>query len=116
MSKAIDVRNVAASAYWGEEHARVIVAAWHASGETLSAFARRYHVDRRRVARWAGRLEASTPVRFHSVRVTQDAEPRPSAHAIEIELPNGARIRVPHGFEAEDLRRLLSVLEAGSSC
>ena len=116
MSKAIDVRNVAASSYWGEEDARVIVAAWQASGETLSAFARRYHVDRRRVARWAGRLEASTPVRFHSVRVTQDAEPRPSAQEIVIELPNGARIRLPPGFEAEDLRRLLSVLDAGVSC
>ena len=118
MSKAVDLRNVAAAVYWGEEEARVIVAAWHASGETLAAFARRYRVDRRRVARWARRLEASTPVRFHPVRLTEEAEPRPSAsaQAIEIELPSGARIRVPQGFEAEDLRRLWSVLAAGASC
>ena len=116
MSKPIDVQNVAACSYWCEEDARVIVAAWHASGETLSAFARRHRVDKRRVARWAGRLEASTPVKFHPVRVTRDAESRPSARAIEIELPSGACIRLPHGFEAEDLRRLWSVLDAGASC
>ena len=116
MSKSIDVQNVAACSYWCEEDARVIVGAWQASGETLSAFARRYRVDPRRVARWAGRLEASASVRFHPVRVTRDAGPRPSAGGIEIELPSGARIRLPHGFEAEDLRRLWSVLDAGASC
>ena len=115
MLKTTDVQRVAACLYWGDEEARVIVAAWHASGETLSAFARRYRVDPRRVARWAGRLEASTPVRFHPVRVTSETAPGGSARVIEIELPSGVRIRVPPGCEAEDLRRLWAVC-AGASC
>ena len=36
--------------------------------------------------------------------------------AIEIELWGGRRVRVAHGFEAEDLRRVLAVLEEEARC
>ena len=114
MARRTDVHDVAACSYWREDDARVIVAAWRASGETLSAFARRHGVDRRRIARWAGRLEAAPLVRFHPVRVASRGE---AAREIEIEMEvAGARIRLPHGFDAEDLHRLLSVLDTGASC
>jgi transposase-like protein len=116
MPKAIDVQAVASSVYWREEDARAVVAAWRASGESVSAFARRHGVERRRVARWIRRLEAMAAPHFHPVRVTGAVDPEPLAAAIEIELASGERIRLPPGFDADDLRRLFSVLRASSSC
>ena len=51
---------VAASGYWRESTARVMVDAWRGSGETVAAFARRHGVDRRRLARWVRRVEGTT--------------------------------------------------------
>lgn len=116
MSRTIDVRDVASSVYWREEEARAVVGAWRASGESLSAFARHHGVQPRRIARWNRRLETAAPLHFHPVRVTGAVDPKPSAAAIEIELPSGERIRLPPGFDADDLRRLFSVLDASSSC
>ena len=116
MPKTVDVRAVVSGVYWGEEDARAVVAAWRASGESVSAFARRHGVQRRRLARWIRRLETATSVRFHPVRLTEAIDAAASASAIEIELTSGERIRVPRGFDAEDLRRVFSVLTARSSC
>ena len=115
MPKAINVRDVAAR-YWGEDDARAVLNAWRASGESLSAFARHHGVQRSRLARWIRRLETGALVRFHPVRVTGAAHPTAWPATIEIELPSGERIRLPRGFDTDDLRRLFSVLEAGSSC
>jgi len=116
MPKPREVREVAGRAYWHEDEARVVVAAWRASGEGLVEFARRHGVDRRRVGRWAQRLAEPEPVRFHPVRVREEEASPAQGGAIEVDLPRGLRIRLPQGFEAEDLRRLLSVLDAGAPC
>jgi hypothetical protein len=110
------VVEVASRRYWREAEARVIVEAWRASGESLGEFARRHRVDARRVARWAGRVEGSAvaPVRFHPVRLARPADGGGSA--IEIHLVGGQRVRVPSGFQAEDLRRVLAVLDPGRPC
>jgi hypothetical protein len=117
-----EVRRVAERAYWRESEARVLVEAWQSSGETLAAFARRYGVDRQRLCRWVGRLEgaaASETVRFHPVRLV-DRGPEPGSggtgSTIEIELVGGQRVRVPRGFEAEELRRVLAVLAETAKC
>ena len=116
MPKVMDVRDVAACRYWREDDARVVVAAWRASGESLSAFARHHGVQRRRIAWWIRQLETAAPLHFHPVRVTGAVDPAPSPAAIEIELPSGERIRLPRGFDADDLRRVFSVLDASASC
>ena len=116
MSNEINVRGVASRLYWQEEDARAVVAAWRASGESLSAFARHHGVQRRRIARWIRRLEAATSLHFHPVRVTGAVDPDASVGGIEIELPSGERIRLPRGFDADDLRRVFSVLAASASC
>lgn len=113
------VRRVAKKGYWREAEARVILAALAESGEGLAAFARRHEVDPRRLGRWRSRLgegkEAS--VRFHPVQLSSVAQPRvPESSGIEIELAGGRRVRVGHGFDAEDLRRVVAVLEGGSAC
>jgi hypothetical protein len=116
MRKTIDVGEVAKRSYWDEDDARVVVAAWESSGETLAAFARRHRVDGHRVSRWARRLAASAPLRFHPVRVTGAPEAGRYRDAIEIELPGGLQIRLPRGFATDDLQRVLAVVQAGLPC
>jgi hypothetical protein len=116
MAKEMDVAEVAVRRYWREAEARVMVKAWRHSGESLAGFARRHGVDRRRVGRWASRVEtrAPAPVHFHPVRL---ADPGGGGGAaIEIHLVGGQRVRVPPGFQAEDLRRVVAVLKGGTPC
>ena len=113
------VLQVAAHRYWREADARVMVEAWRHSGTSLSAFARRYEVHGKRIARWASRLEASPrrAVRFHPVRLVPAAgRDRPGGAALEVVLPDGRSVRVLPGFAAADLQQVLRVLEARASC
>ncbi len=114
MSRRAEMRRVAGKGYWREADARVAVAAWQESGETLGAFAQRHGVGRQRLARWRSRLERTDPaaVPFHPVRVTGTASAEGcDVGTIEIELSGGRRVRLCPGFQAEDLRRVLGVLE-----
>ena len=107
-----DVVRVAGLRYWRSAEADVVVEAWKRSGERLSAFAKHYGIHPRRLGRWAGKLEGAEPVRFHPVRVVQkEVEPRQDP-ALEIVWGEGLRVRVPAGFAAEDLERVLEVLGA----
>jgi hypothetical protein len=54
-------------------------------------------------------------MRFHPVRLTGDGA-RPGAFTIEIELAHGQRVRLAPGFDHEDLRGVLVVLEATATC
>lgn len=116
------VERVAGQRYWRGSEARVVVDAWRASGEGLAGFARRYGIQPRRVSRWARELEErGEPVRFHPVRLVGEAEigRRSEESRIEIELGDGATVRVPAGFAAEDLARVLEVLASettGAAC
>jgi hypothetical protein len=108
------VARVAGLRYWRAADARVVVDAWRGSGEALGAFAERHGLHARRLSRWAKRLEeAAEPVRFHPVRVVDrsEAEARGAA-SLEIVVSEGLRVRVGSGFAAEDLERVLDVLEA----
>ena len=102
-----------AGGYWREAEARVVVAAWRRSGETLAAFARQRGVHPRRLARWARRLEGGkrgAAVHFHRVR---PVAPAAREARIEIVLGGGVEVRVPPGFAMEDLRRVLAVVGEG---
>jgi hypothetical protein len=84
----------------------------------VSLFAARLRVDPRRVSRWASRLDKSEAavLRFHPVRVAgDDADGRGDA-CIDIEVGHGRRVRVAPGFAAEDLRRVLAVLDEQRPC
>jgi hypothetical protein len=122
MSRKADVAEVAVVAgrpYWRAADARVVVEAWRRSGEPLSRFAKRHGVDLRRIARWASRLGGSGlgAVQFHPVRVTPEASQSwGSSSSIEIQLVGGRCVRVARGFAADDLRRVLAVLEEGARC
>jgi hypothetical protein len=122
MAKRSEVAQAAESRYWREAEARVLVEAWRRSGETLTRFARRHGVQRRRLARWVDRLEGAPgkAVRFHRVRLVDyrqvDPERDRSGAAIEIQFGGGRLVRVPHGFEADELRRVLAVLAEVTEC
>ena len=112
------VARVASLRYWQAEDARVVVEAWKESGERLTAFARRHDIKPRRLSEWATRLEASSEeISFHPVRVVQAAsEERAQRDPIEIVLGEGCSVRVPAGFAAQDLERVLGVLGAAPGC
>lgn len=116
----LGVIQVARNRYWREADARVVIQSWRRSGEAVSAFARRYGLKPRRIVRWATWLEeATTPTKFHPVRVVDAVERErvaSPAEAIEIVLSNGRRVRLPTGFEPDDLRRILTVLEGDARC
>ena len=111
MARGADVLQVAQRRYWREPEARMLVEAWRSSGAGL---ARRHDFDPRRLARWVRRFEADESVRFHAVQLVQR---RPESEGpIEIEVADGRRVRLPRGFEEEDLRRLLRVLGEAATC
>jgi transposase len=95
-----------------------MVKAWQRAGEPLASFAKRHGVYPGRLARWASRLEGTEPaaMRFHPVRLAEEGGAQRQAGAIEIELGGGRCVRVPRGFEAEDLRRVLAVLAEAAPC
>ena len=122
MSTKDRIAEVASRPYWREADARMIVEAWQESDETLARFAQRHGVHRGRLSRWALRLGSRepTPVRFHPVRVAGDGVAgRRGGAPIEIEVGAGRHgrvVRVVPGFAADDLRRVLAVLDEGPTC
>jgi transposase-like protein len=114
MAARSEIQRVAAQRYWREEQARVVVAAWRRSGESLTAFARRHGIERRRLERWARRL-GEAGIRFHRVQLVGHrpvaGEVQGVGSPIEIECAPGRRVRVYPGFAAEDLGRVLEVVE-----
>ena len=118
MGRKAEVRRVAEQKYWREAEARVLVEAWRSSGETLLGFARRHGVECRRLARWVSRLQEAEEgsLRFHPVRLVERPAETGAGAPIEIQLTGGRRVRVPRGFDTEDLRRVLAVLEEAAMC
>jgi hypothetical protein len=106
--------------YWREADARVWVDAWRESGQTRADFARTHGIKVERLSRWARRLsiraEAQDSAAFHPVRVRLPQAMREGDERIELELADGCRIRLPHGFDAVDLRQVLDVLDASARC
>jgi hypothetical protein len=115
MAGSNGLRRVARRPYWREADARVVVDAWRDSGESLASFGGRHGVSPRRLARWATRLKGGREVRFHPVRLVEpptQAEDR----SLAIELPGGETVRLPTGFELDDLRRVLAALAERHGC
>jgi len=111
------------SPYWRAEDAEVVVAAWRASGESMSAFVECWQLHASRIGRWKKRLETGQdgePVDFLPVRVV---DPSPAAaRPVEpsrwvAELARGGwTVHVPTGFEGNELARLLLVVEEVQPC
>ena len=102
---------------WPEALKREIVAASLEPGLSVSMVARRYDVNANQVFAWRKRYgaEARAPAGLQLVPVTvtadQPAGLAPASERIEIELPNGCRIRVDAAIDSKALGRILDVLE-----
>lgn len=94
-----------------EAHARAVLKRFSRSGLSRAAFGRREGISPVTLARWRREFpgEGGLPAgrdRFLEVRL-----PGPVARgSFELALGEGRSLRVPPGFDADDLRRLLEVL------
>jgi hypothetical protein len=82
------------------------------SGQTVTAFCRERALCRPYFFAWKKRLRNSATANFLEVRVK---EPAPSALGdprVEVRLPNGRSLVVGRGFDAEQVRALLALVEA----
>ena len=97
---------------WRAADARVVVEAWQRSGESVSEFARRHGLRGERISRWASRIQnrERNGVSFHQVRVVEAPDRCHPDEKIEVLLPGGRSVRVPHGFAPEELQKVLRVL------
>ena len=109
---------------WPETLKREIVAATYLPGASVSVVARQYDVNANQVFGWRRRFRdadqqptaPSPPATPALVPVTIIPEPEdehaaPAApDTIEIEVPDGSRVRVGTGFDGRTLKRVLDVL------
>jgi hypothetical protein len=95
--KKSELAAVAANGYWREPEARIVLAAWRASGKTLNEFAAAEGLSGEKLTRWRRRLEGDGDRRggsatraaatFAPVEVIQvGAVVRVEAHGVAIEV------------------------------
>jgi transposase len=108
---------------WTPEDARHALAALELSGLGLRAFAVREGLDPQRLTRWRRQLVSPAPPTFQEIRpvaiaaVIDGAAPaRVERERFEIVLPSGRVVRVLESFDADALRRLLSVVDEARAC
>lgn len=96
------------------------VAAWQRSGQTAKSYARSIGVNAGTLTHWAWRLCRPQPAQPSPQR--RQRAPKPAMIEVvrtagivpdgfELQLASGHRVRVPEGFDAAALRRLIAVLE-----
>jgi transposase len=109
---------MATRAEWADRVAR-----WEASGLSAAAFAAREGLAAKRLVWWRWKLRSSpmtpsvTAIDFLPARIVDASSRLPSAASpIEIVLPNGRVVRVPAGFDAAELERVLAVAAGPDAC
>jgi DNA-binding transcriptional regulator YiaG len=107
----------AASNYWSQAEAQVVLKAHEASGLSVAEFARRNGLGPQRLRWWKKRRteEVSPALSFIPVQVeaapSSQAQGAPSTARMEVVLARGRRTRVEPGFDAHELARLVRALE-----
>ena len=88
------------------EHAR--------SGQTVTAFCREHGLCRPYFFAWKKRLREDTAVKFLEVQLSETTPTAARDSRVEIRLQNGRSLLVGRGFDAEQVRALLAVVETAS--
>lgn len=106
---------------WTPEDAREALAAAEVSGQPLVRFAAEHGLSVHRLSRWRKRLrehEATTTPVFEEIPTSRlrEARSNDAQERFEIVLRSGRVVRVSDTFDAEALRRLLSVVDEGAPC
>jgi hypothetical protein len=121
-----------------EQYWRDLIQRWHVSGQTVRVFCAEHHLSEPSFYSWRRTLTlrdqpqhasgASAPLTsrdepavlptFVPVRVVPSVVDTTPLASAGLELVIGSRrvVRVPHHFDADTLRRLLTVLEETPSC
>ncbi len=100
------------------EEMRMVLDRWRASGQSLMAFGRQEDLPYSQLVYWKRKFEGDAPtesVELVPIQVAPDGadvSTRPSARKIEVWLANGICLDVASGFDAEELRRLVGVLQS----
>jgi transposase-like protein len=82
------------------------------SGQTVKAFCHEHGLCRPYFFVWKKRLEEDTPAKFLEVQVAEHGPSTPGDSSVEIRLRNGRSLVVGRGFDAEQVRVLLALVEA----
>jgi hypothetical protein len=100
-----------------EQQWRGWIERWRGSGLSVRAFCARHGLSQPSFYAWRRELQRRpTPVAaFVPVRVVGEGLP-PGAGSLDVLLAGGRTVRVPPGFDAATLRRLIAVLEEGPPC
>ena len=85
-----------------------LVAQQQQSGLSVRAICQQHRISEYSFYQWRKRLAQELPVRFALVEAK--SSPHVEAHAVEIVLASGERVRIAAGTEAAVLRLVLSVL------
>lgn len=109
---------------WPEALKREVVAASFEPGASVSQVARHYDVNTNQLFIWRRRyrdgdqdVSGAAGPGLLPVTITDERAPEPMTSSpvcgdkVEIELPNGYRLRIDPSLDAKALRRLLDVLE-----
>jgi len=109
-----DVQRIAKQGRWSAADGQRMVDAWHQSGESRTAFARRYGFAVHRLAYQISMIADAPrttttrgPLAFHPVHVVPERVDAGNATPIEIRV-----IRVPRGVPPEELRAVLAALDS----
>lgn len=101
--------------YWTEDEARRVLGQLDASGLTAAEFGRRRGIAEKRLRWWRRRLGSPSPssgLAMVPVRIKPPAA-SPGEAAVPIEVVVGdAVVRVPIGFDAVTLTRVVDVLRS----
>jgi transposase-like protein len=100
---------------WTADDAEAAFAAQARSGLSLACFAAREGLEVHRLYRWSRRLEDTGDRLTGFVEVTAAVAARGEVR-FDVVLRSGQTVRVPEGFDAQELRRLIAVLEEASQC
>ena len=109
---------------WPEALKREVVAASFEPGASVSLVARRYDLNTNQLFIWRRRYrdgvkdvlgapgQGLLPVTITDERAAEPATSPPfGGDKVEIELPNGYRVRIDPSIEVKALRRIIDVLE-----
>jgi hypothetical protein len=78
----------------------------------LREFAGRHGLGVQRLYRWRAELSSQSPASLPPTTFVEIARPPATVRApIEVVLRSGVVLRVPGGFDEEDLRRVLAVVD-----
>lgn len=106
---------------WTAEEAREALAAAEESGQSLRVFAAEHGLEVHRLSRWRRRLQGAVRPEapaFEEVPASglEEAKRLDLRERFEIVLRSGRVVRVSESFEADALRRLLSVVDEERPC